>query len=68
MNKENCMKISLFRSDQERKVVLSAKEQEHVLKIDSSFLSIIEAIYFDNYAEGLYRPMPCDTLGILSLS
>ena len=43
------MTTNLFRTEEERKVTLSQKEQENVLKIDPSYQSISEAVYFDNY-------------------
>lgn len=43
------MSIHLFRTEEERKVMLTQKERENVLKIDPQFQSIFEATYFDNY-------------------
>ncbi|MDO8560674.1 MAG: aminoglycoside phosphotransferase family protein [bacterium] len=43
------MTTNLFRTEDERKVALTQKEQEKILGIDSSFQSISEAAYFDNY-------------------
>jgi Phosphotransferase enzyme family len=38
-----------FRTEKERKVTLSRREQEKILDIDPSFISISQSIYFDNY-------------------
>ena len=43
------MTTNLFRTEEERKVTLTQKELENVLKIDPQFQSISEAVYFDNY-------------------
>ena len=43
------MTTNLFRTEEERKVTLTRNEQEKILQIDSSFQSISEATYFDNY-------------------
>lgn len=43
------MTTNLFRTEEERKVTLTKKELENVLKIDPQFQSISEAVYFDNY-------------------
>ena len=43
------MDKNLFRTEEERKVTLTQKEQEKVLQADPSFDSIVTAAYFDNY-------------------
>lgn len=43
------MTTNLFRTEEERKVTLTQKELENVLKIDPQFQSVSEAVYFDNY-------------------
>jgi len=43
------MTTNLFRTEAERKVTLTQKELENILKIDPQFQSVSEAIYFDNY-------------------
>lgn len=43
------MTTNLFRTEEERKVTLTQKELENVLKIDPQFQYISEAVYFDNY-------------------
>lgn len=43
------MPKNLFRTVRERKTTLTKKEREKILEIDPAFLSISEAIYFDNY-------------------
>jgi len=43
------MDINYFRTREERKVTLTQKEQDNVLKNNPSFRSISEAVYFDNY-------------------
>ena len=43
------MDKNTFRTEEERKVTLTQKEQEKVLQADPSFDSIISAAYFDNY-------------------
>jgi len=43
------MTTNLFRTEEERKVTLTQKELENVLRIDPSFQSVSEAVYFDNY-------------------
>jgi len=48
--------INKFRSEEERKVVLTPTEKEAVLRADSSFSSIVSAVYFDNY------DLPCPIL------
>lgn len=40
---------NIFRTDEERKVIIAQNEQEKILQIDPSFQSISEATYFDNY-------------------
>lgn len=40
---------TLFRTEEERKVVLSDLEEKEILAVDPSFQSIAKAIYFDNY-------------------
>src|SRR3989344_910504 len=41
--------VNLFRTEDERKVTLTPKEQEKILQVDPTFQVISEAIYFDNY-------------------
>ena len=43
------MTTNLFRTEEERKVTLTQKELENVLKIYPQFQSVSEAVYFDNY-------------------
>lgn len=43
------MDKNLFRTEEERKVILTQNEQDKILGIDPSFKSILEAVYFDNY-------------------
>lgn len=43
------MDKNIFRTEEERKVTLTQKEQEKVLQADPSFDSICTATYFDNY-------------------
>ncbi len=43
------MNANLFRTEEERKVVLTAKEHESILGSDPSFQSISGSAYFDNY-------------------
>lgn len=43
------MNNNLFRTEDERKVVLTQVEQEKILQADQSFRSISGAAYFDNY-------------------
>src|SRR5690242_17560493 len=38
-----------FRTEKQRKVALSSREQEEILGIDPSFKFIAKSIYFDNY-------------------
>lgn len=38
-----------FRTDEERTVTLTPKEQQNILNLDPNFDSIIETVYFDNY-------------------
>jgi len=47
--KDETINSNLFRTEKERKVTLTQKEQEKILGIDPSFQSISNAVYFDNY-------------------
>ncbi len=46
---KDSMTTSQFRTETERNTTLTQKEQEQVLRIEPSFESISEAVYFDNY-------------------
>lgn len=43
------MEVKLFRTEKERKVKLTQREEQKILQIDSSFISVSSATYFDNY-------------------
>lgn len=43
------MTTNRFRTEEERKITLTQKEQEKILQIDPSFQTISGAAYFDNY-------------------
>ena len=43
------MSTNLFRTDEQRRVILTQKEKEKILQVNPSFQSVSEAIYFDNY-------------------
>lgn len=43
------MDKNLFRTEEERRVILTQNEQDKILGIDPSFKAISEAVYFDNY-------------------
>jgi hypothetical protein len=43
------MNKNLFRTEEERNVILTQKEKDNILGVDPTFQSLSKAVYFDNY-------------------